>query len=159
MFVIKWLVRYWKEWEKHSDKSEKEREGGGEGTGQRDRQKRGIEIDREKENCVLILILTNLKHYTICYRGFYLALSESRGLEFKAPTVPIKRLVFVPNKQVWVFSIRVGKKLTDSHTIYDTNKDDMAKFQIKSIKSIQILLFLYVNKGHCTVLTGKASLW
>lgn len=70
----------------------------------RDRQR-----EREKENCVLILILTNLKHYTICYRGFYLALSESRGLEFKAPTVLIKRLVFVPNKQVWVFSIRVGK--------------------------------------------------
>lgn len=101
------------EWEKHSDKSEREREGGeGRGqdrTGQTDRQKGGIEIDREKENCVLILILTNLKHYTICYRGFYLALSESRGLECKAPTVLIKRLVFVPNKQVWVFSIRVGK--------------------------------------------------
>lgn len=29
MFVIKWLVRYCKEWEKHSDKSEKEREEGG----------------------------------------------------------------------------------------------------------------------------------
>lgn len=139
------------------NQKEREREGrGGDRTGQTDRQKGGIEIDREKENCVLILILTNLKHYTICYRGFYLALSESRGLEFKAPTVPIKRLVFVPNKQVWVFSIRVGKKLTDSHTIHDTNKDDMAKFQIKSIKSIQILLFPYVNKGHCTVLTGKA---
>lgn len=53
MFVIKWLVRYWKEWEKHSDKSEREREGGeGTGqdrTGQTDRQKGGIEIDREKE--------------------------------------------------------------------------------------------------------------
>lgn len=85
-------------------------------------------------------------------------MSESRGLEFKAPTVPIKRLVFVPNKKVWFISIRVGKKLTDSHTTYDTYKDDMAKFQIKSIKSIQILLFLYVNKGHCTVLTGKACL-
>lgn len=154
MFVIKWLVGYWKKWEKHLDKSERESEG--EGTG--DRQKGGIEIDREKENCVLIYILTNLKHYTICYRGFYLALSESRGLEFKAPTVLIKRLDFVPNKQVWVFSIRVGRILTDSHTIYDTNKNDMAKFQIKSIKSIQILLFLYVNKGHCTVLTGKAWL-
>lgn len=118
MFVIKWLVRYWKEWEKHSDKSEREREGG-EGRGQdrtgQDRQtdrKKGYrdrQREREKENCVLILILTTLKHYTICYRGFYLALSESRGLEFKAPTVLIKRLVFVPNKQVWVFSIRVGK--------------------------------------------------
>lgn len=165
MFVIKWLVRYWKEWEKHSDKSERERERegrGGDRTGQTDRQTerrdRDRQREREKENCVLILILTTLKHYTICYRGFYLALSESRGLEFKAPTVPIKRLVFVPNKQVWVFSIRVGKKLTDSHTIYDTNKNDMAKFQIKSIKSIQILLFPYVNKGHCTVLTGKAWL-
>lgn len=114
MFVIKWLVRYWKEWEKHSDKSEREREGG-EGTGQdrtdrqTERRDRDRQREREKENCVLILILTNLKYYTICYRGFYLALSESRGLEFKAPTVPIKRLVFVPNKQVWVFSIRVGK--------------------------------------------------
>lgn len=101
------------EWEKHSDKSEKKREGGGEGTGQTYRQTemrdRDRQREREKENCVLILILTNLKHYTICYRGFYLALSESRGLEFKAPTVLIKRLVFVPNKQVWVFSIRVGK--------------------------------------------------
>lgn len=115
MFVIKWLVRYWKEWEKHSDKSEREREGG-EGRGQdrtgqdrqTERRDRDRQREREKENCVLILILTTLKHYTICYRGFYLALSESRGLEFKAPTVPIKRLVFVPNKQVWVFSIRVG---------------------------------------------------
>lgn len=82
-------------------------------------------------------------------------MSESRGLEFKASTVLIKRVVFVPNKQVRFFSIRVGKKL-QILTQYDTNKIDMAKYQTKSIKSIQILLFLHTNTGHCTELTGKA---
>lgn len=87
------------EWEKYLDKLEREREGGERiGQDRVDRQKGGIEIDREKENCVLILILINLKYYIICYRGFYLVLLELRGLEFKAFIVSIKRLVFVLNK-------------------------------------------------------------